>query len=124
MVGLVTAATPQDSYDHTFGTGATGYEWWHQARPAGVADDGTVRDDWQVRVTCDTGNGGEITLTVTHEVIMRAAAAITRTHPAYVGQATVRQCRNLLWHADDADFDADSGDQLLQVAVLGEIVFG
>lgn len=120
----MSAATPQDTYDHTFGTGATLCEWWHDARTAGVADDGTVTDDWSGRVTCDTGSGGEITLTVTHEVIMRAARQITRTHPAYVAQATAAECRNLLWHADDADFDADSGDQLLQVAVLGEIVFG
>jgi hypothetical protein len=36
----------------------------------------------------------------------------------------VRECRNLIFDADEVDFDADSADQLLQVAVLGEIVFG
>jgi hypothetical protein len=47
-----------------------------------------------------------------------------KARPEYASDALVRECRNLIFAADEIDFDANSADELLQVIVLGEIVFG
>jgi|HubBroStandDraft_2_1064218.scaffolds.fasta_scaffold570944_1 hypothetical protein len=111
-------ATPQDTFDHILGTGAFTYDWW---LTADIADADTP--DWAATVT-----GGEPgatkTATITHEVVLKTARAILGKRPQYASDALARECRNLIWAADETDFDAASSDELLQVAVFGQIIYG
>jgi hypothetical protein len=112
-------ATPQDTQDHILGSGALGYEWWHA-----VTETGMDTPDWSAVITADDGDDGEAIATVNHSAVMKAARAIMKDKPKYASDALVRECRNLVFDADNADFDANSADELLQFIVLGEIVFG
>jgi hypothetical protein len=111
-------ANPQDTWDIVIGCGALDYEWWHNVTTTG--DDTPA---WSATITADNGNGGEVAVTVDHKAVMRAARMIM-TDAEYVNSALRRECKNLIFNADEMDFDAASGDSLLQVMVLGEIVFG
>ena len=118
-------ATPQHTYDHMFGSGATSYSWWLGTKTTGVdMERWKATDDWSVEVTADDGNDGETTVTVDHAAVLRAARQVIKEPPKYASEALVRECKNLLFHADEADFDANSADELLQVLVLGGVVYG
>lgn len=120
----IDVANPQDTYDHLFGSGATSYSWWLGTKTTGVDEKFNASPDWSVEVTCDNGDEGETTKTVTHQAALTAARQIAKYPPKHASDALVRECKNLLFHADETDFDANSGDELLQFIVLGEIVFG
>lgn len=130
-------ASPQDTFDHVFGSGALSYEWWLRADYHIDERGKQSADDWAVDVTADNGNGGTVTVMVDHKLIMKTARYVldnkgklsparpngTQTYPAW-SKALERECQRLVLSADDADFDADIADELLQLAVLGEVVFG
>lgn len=122
MTGRINGAGPQDTWDHVFGAGALTWDWWLASESRGV-NGGDVEPDWQVTVTVGEPGDAE-TATVTHARLMTAARRVLRARPRYASDALVRECRNLVFEADAADFDAASGDELLQVAVLGEVVYG
>jgi hypothetical protein len=109
-------ATPQITQDHMLGSGALTFSWWRSADIQGMDT-----PDWQTVITCENGDGGETTTTVTHAVVMAAARKVLASRPQYASDAFVRECRNL---GDEADFDACTADELLQFIVLGAIVFG
>ncbi|MDH6123829.1 MULTISPECIES: hypothetical protein [unclassified Kitasatospora] len=123
------AATQQDTWDAIFGSGCTGYSWWR-----GVAASFDMREDapegWSAVVRVDNPDGpGVLEFTVTHKDLMRAARKIAsgKTEwPQYQGpgKETVREARNLVFNVDDADLDADSADQVPQVATLGRVIYG
>lgn len=118
-------ATPQDTYDHTIGAGALSFGWWLGCETTGVSASGDVADDWQATLTAEDGDGDPKTVVVGHAQIMSAARKIIGDDGVpYVSDTARRQCRALVFDADDADFDAGTGDELLQAAVLGEVVFG
>jgi hypothetical protein len=119
----VKSATPKDTWDHMFGSGATTYSWWLKLKFTGVHD-GEVEPGWSCELTCDNGNGGRKTKIVSHVVVMSYARHVMSHDIEYIGEATKRECRNLVFDADDVDFDAASADNLLQYIVLGEVVFG
>jgi hypothetical protein len=116
-------ATPQDTWDQIFGSGATNYPWWLKIKFTGVHD-GKVEPDWSCEVTCDDGMDDRKTTVVNHAVIMKAARYVISHDIQFMGQAAKRSCRNLVFDADEADFDAVSANNLLQYIVLGEVVFG
>ena len=126
------SATPQDAYDHTFGTGCLMHEWWLSIKHVkGCASDIDQPDDWEVMVTADDGDGTEANALVNHKRVMAAARTIAAAIETdlngtgkFVSDTLRRECWNLVFDADEADFDAATGDELLQVAVLGEIIFG
>jgi hypothetical protein len=121
----LTKATPQDTYDHMFGSGALSYSWWRGTKTTGV--DGATRrasDDWSIKVTCEDGNDGEITVTVDHATVLRAARKVIDSPPKYGSSALVQECKHLIFDNDETDFDANSADELLQYICLGEVVFG
>ena len=118
-------ATPTDTFDHTLGTGALSYPWWRACETTGVSDAGDIADDWTAKITADDGDAQEITVEVDHAAIIAAARKIIAGGGGrYVSDTVRRQCEALIFSADDADFDAGTGDELLQVAVLGEVIFG
>jgi hypothetical protein len=112
-------ATPQDTFDHMIGAGAFQWEWWH-----GLRVTGEDTPEWTATVTIDNGDDGEVTKTIDHKTVMAAARRFMSNPPKYSGDAARQACRDLVFNRDEADFDADSADQLLQFIVLGEIVFG
>jgi hypothetical protein len=128
-------ATPQDTYDHVFGSGLDQWPWWRKFITRGVDRDWHASDEWQVDVTAENGDGGETTATVDHALIMKTARRVlaskgktlrTATGVAYPAWSLdlERQCSHLLFNVDAADLDAPCADELLQLAVLGEVVFG
>lgn len=116
-------ATPQDTYDHMFGSGALSFSWWRGAKILSGIKDGIAEPDWAVEVTCENGDGGRTTTTVNHASVLRAAHKVIQDLPEYASSALVRECKNLVCDADEIDFDAASGVELLQVICLGDVVF-
>jgi hypothetical protein len=122
---MIKTASPQDTFDAIFGAGAMMYSWWINAEYTGIDSAGTIQTkDWTVKVTAENGDGGESTVVIDHKAILKAARQIIKAAPKYASDALVRESRNLIFDADELDFDANSADEILQVLVLGEIVFG
>lgn len=121
---IMKTATPQDTFDHLFGSGATSWEWYEHLTYAGVSPDGQAQPDWQVKVWMQDGNGEVTTKVLGHQAIMRGARHAMMSKPPFLSEETLQACHDLLFAADETDFDAGSGDQLLQYLVLGEVVFG
>ena len=118
-------ATPQDTYDHTIGTGALTWPWWRKIETTGVSATGDVADDWTAEIVADDGDDGETSRSFGHNAIMATARRVLAGDGGqYVSDELRRQCRALIFAADDADFDASTGDELLQIVVLGEVIFG
>jgi hypothetical protein len=114
------SATPQDTQDHMLGSGALTWSWWLKADVTGEDT-----PDWAVTLTCETGDeSGTATAAISHAAVMTMARQVIRTRPQYATSETIENCRNLVFNADETDFDACSADQLLQMLVLGEIIFG
>jgi hypothetical protein len=125
-------ATPADTYDIAMGCGALAWEWWRLEHKV-------TGDNWSVEVTCGEGDSDDVNEVIGHADIMKASRYVVRnagktiTHTAKSGRTfTTRQwstdletaCRELLFRADASDFDMHTADELLQLAVLGEVVFG
>lgn len=128
-------ATPQDTFDHVFGSGALQWEWWLKTVEHNVSR-GDVSADWSVDVTADDGNDSQVTVKVDHKRVMKTARYVLahkgQTAPRLTpgtpyrawSESLERECSNLIFRADEADFDAPCADELLQLAMLGEVVFG
>jgi hypothetical protein len=112
-------ATPQDTFNHTIGAGALSYGWWLNTRVTGEDS-----PDWTATITADDGNDGEVTVTIRHQTVLTAARAVLASRPEYASDALVRECGHLIFDAGETDFDAASSDELLQVMVLGKIIYG
>ena len=118
-------ATPTDTYDHTLGSGALSWPWWRKSETTGVSAGGEIADDWTATLVADDGNDGETSRTFGHAVIIGTARRVLAGGGGrYVSDELRRQCEALIFSADDADFDASTGDELLQIVVLGEVIFG
>lgn len=132
----IKTATPKDTYDHVFGCGALDYSWWLKTEQARCGVD-EVADDWEVTVTAEGGDDGhDVVVKVNHKLIMRKVRYVVankgkknrtangRTeYPAW-SAALERECCNLMFDADEVDIDAAVGDELLQLCVLDEVIYG
>lgn len=112
------SATPQDTQDHMLGSGALSWDWWRNEVTVNADT-----PDWESVLTIE-GEDENISFTIRHSTIMRIARKIIRNKPEYASDELVRQCRNLVFNADETDFDASSADELLQVTVFGKVVYG
>jgi predicted component of viral defense system (DUF524 family) len=129
----IRSATPQETFDHMLGSGATSYTWWVYVKMLKVIEEG-VSNDWEAELTCENGEDATTTTTINHESVMKAAREILRKYLSdevelgrsvdQVPHTVIRECAHLVFDADETDFDADSADCLLQLMVLGKIVFG
>ena len=108
-------ATPQDTYDHMFGSGATQYSWWLGTKTTGVDMDLEGQRRLVGRGHVRDGNDGETTVTVDHAAVLRAARKVLDSPPKYASSALVQECKHLMFDNDETDFDANSADELLQV---------
>jgi hypothetical protein len=111
-------ATPQNTFDHMMGAGALSWSWWASAPAKGAGTPG-----WKVALTGGYP-GEEKTATVTYAVVLKAARAVTGNTPEGASAALVRECRHLIFDAEETDFDAASSDELLQLIVFGKIIYG
>lgn len=114
----------QDSYLHIFGSGFDMYDWWGQIRP-----EWDQREDaphgWSVLVPHQDGNNAWRRTLVTHSVLLSAMRRIADGRVnRYVTDSAKQACRDFLRDPEDADFDANTADEVMQVACLNEIIFG
>ena len=115
----IKSATYHDTFNIVIGSGSLDYEWWHEVEVWNA-----YTDIWAVKLTGENCEGDEIDVIINHDLVMKTARAIIKTAPKYASNALVRECQNLLFDSDKVDFDANSADELLQVMVMGEIIFG
>lgn len=122
----INPAKPQDTFDHVFGSGALSYSWWQRTQMAAGMTAVDVPDDWQVKVTAEDPDDedGSINRTVTHKVIMATARKVIAGEYGLRGVILTRECRNLVFDADEADLDAPLADSLLQLVMYGDVIFG
>jgi hypothetical protein len=113
------SATPQDTQDHILGAGALSFDWWLKADTKNFDT-----PEWECTITGGEGDSDDKTVVVNHAAVMKAARAILKKSPPYVTSALIRECRNLVFNVDECDFDANSADELLQVVVFGEVIYG
>lgn len=123
--------TPQQTYENLMGVSGEQWSWWAEwADPYGMygvgSDTRTVPDDWTVTGKIADPDDPNERITIPFELNhAKILAAVKRlAFMPNVREEVVRECRQLLANADSCDFDADSGDAVLQIAVLGDIVYG
>jgi hypothetical protein len=128
-------ATPGDTLSHFMGAGATEYSWYRRVDlsatgPAVSADDIMTWDratGWSAVIRVENPEAdGSLTRTVGHAEVMAAARTIAdpARRPKYVTAACVMSCKDLFRDLYMVDFDAATADEVLQVALYGEVVFG
>lgn len=130
------SASPQDTFDHIFGSGAESYSWYmgqYEALWGVPRDGGNVTDTWVARISMEHPTshrrGASVTAFINYERIMKTAVELVGnfllgSRVEYMSEEVVRQCANMIFNPDAMDFDADSADQLLQYMVLGKVVYG
>lgn len=119
--------TPRQTASTFFGAGATSYPWWEITDVFGAFDTDEP-DDWSVVLIAwhdivSSEMAGQ--KTINHDVIVDVVDEIRR-NASELGVSTDawQECAMFLVAPDDADFDADMVDQVLQVAVMGKVTFG
>lgn len=118
-----------DTYLLVFGSGADLHSWWKSAQGNAITRKEPLFADftgWSVDVTMETGEGDTITKTIDHQALMEAARTIVNpgTRPDYIPWNVVEDIQVLHKGSLDVDLDANGADILVQVAMLGEVVFG
>lgn len=123
--------TPHDTNMHFMGSGALSYEWWHVTETVGDAFEQYPAENWSITVReydPDHGTFGEQLTTFDHKTLMRAINTLARTAsdniPRGMSDNVLRECRTFIADHEDADFDADSADQVLQFIAFGEVTYG
>lgn len=130
-------ATPANTCELIMGSGATSFEWYHGHGAMYLYELGssTPRDDWSVTLLMEDPEDSDdsLAVTVNHEAVMQTAQWVvdnqryrrvqkfTGSYEAW-SETLERQCRNLLDDAGEADFDAASADELLQLLAYDHVV--
>jgi hypothetical protein len=116
--------TEQDTYDHIFGSGFDTYSWWGQVRTSWDMRN-PAPDGWTAYVPVEDGDTGEWrTAMVTHSLILGAMEKLAEGDVKYATDSVARECREFLKGPEDADFDAGTADEVMQMVTLGEIIYG
>lgn len=119
-------ATPQETEISIIGSQCLTYSWWqHEATVMNYRVDGdwNAPDNWTATLACGEDGDEPTVKTIGHAEIVEAAHAIAYGHMGirHVSRECVQACKDLLQLPGEADFDADTADQVLQYAMLGEI---
>lgn len=116
--------TPQDTETHIMGAGATQYGWylgsdWNYE----YGDDLDAPDDWERTYEMeDPESEGTIIVTVNHDALMITIRKIASGEGG-TNRTCIEECKRFLADPEDADFDAYSADEVLQVLAYGRVVF-
>lgn len=116
-----TTPTQFDTYLHILGSGALMYPWYIEITNNVTAswDDEAGHDGWEVTFMED---GRKV---INHRAIMRAIRQCAgKKRPRHVSDACAREARNFLLDRDATDFDSVTADEVIQVAVFGQVVYG
>lgn len=136
----MTRCTQQQTEEAIFGAGADMYEWW-RAPLRGEAfqmqfdymEGRVAPDGWAYLVFVDNPDaGGTVVARIAHHQVMNALRSAAnpdwrpdlrgRTSP---GEETRENVRAFLKDPEGStDIDANTADEVLQVAVLGGVVYG
>lgn len=121
-------ATPKDTYDHIIGSVALAHSWWSGIETTGV-EGSEASDAWKVAALIDDPEGDEgrdfKSVEFDHATLMRAIRKCAeKDRPRHVTDWCARECRAFIFNRDECDFDANTADEVLQVAALGEVVYG
>ncbi|MFM9367610.1 hypothetical protein [Streptomyces sp. Da 82-17] len=118
--------TPQESYDHIMGASPDYWSWWNLDSNVGGLDG--APDDWIVKGTIENpyeDSPAELPVQLGHVEIVRAIRKIAAKKAGkYVSASAQKSCSDFIFRREEADFDAGTADEVLQVAVLGEVVYG
>lgn len=122
-------ATQQETHDHIMGSGALSYPWWTDVdcdHKLTFAMGREAPDGWEFTIEADNPTEeGTVKATVSHADIMRAIRKIIDGKAGkYVSETCRKECRKMIFDLDYVDFDADTADQVLQVAIFGEVHYG
>jgi hypothetical protein len=130
MGNTMPKTTPEDTDVIFLGSGALTYAWYFsvaQEREPGGPEGAWVlkfRDGAEDEAHPERGTEYRLT----HADVMKAVRKITGKGgqaAAKVSDECARECRTLIFNGpEDVDFDADTADQVLQVAAFGEVVYG
>lgn len=127
---MQTEITGTDTWNHFALSGALSYGWYD------VESHRPECDDWILRFRDATCPEDQRVYVLDHKRVMiavhKCARAFIRHREGtprpkfaqYVHVETMRQCCLFLADPDCADFDADTADQVLQVAAFGKVVYG
>lgn len=116
--------TQQDTYDHIFGSGFDLYNWWGPVRPEWDQRE-PAPHGWSVLVPVEDGETGKLrNVLVTHSVILAAMRKLATGDVKYASRSAAEACRDFLNDPEDADFDAGTADEVMQVATLGQVIYG
>jgi hypothetical protein len=121
-------ATQQDTETHIFGSGCLSYSWYINASrsfeyPEMFPYD--APDGWSWSLSAENPEEGPATVSkvINHDRVIDAMRAIADHGLGKTNQDCVVQCGRFLTDPEDADFDADTADQVLQVVLFGEVVY-
>lgn len=124
----MSAPTHMDTYLHIIGSCAMQYGWYRDIAESNTPDDDPLFDHpdmwvgWSVSWTDDDSGDSH---TVDHAAIMSAMRKIMATdRPEFLTGTAVQACRDFMRDRDDADFDADTADQVIQVCAFGKVIYG
>lgn len=115
------------TFDTFIGSGALSYPWWQVDESP--SDWINVEPGWRVilsEVDPEEGETTGETIVVTHKGIIEAIHDIVGAPevPKYMNLAALDECEAFLEDHEEADFDSDLADQVLQYMMFGEIVYG
>lgn len=117
--------TQQDTADQLFGASADTYSWW--CGMSGSWDfTNDAPDGWVMTVKIDNPDAGSpkvLERIVTHSMLIGALRQVADGR-VNASRPCVENAIAFLKDPEDADFDAGAADEVLQVAVLGQVVYG
>lgn len=110
--------TDEDIDLHIMGSGLWQYNWWVDYQP--------IVDGWRISVVDpDTGRGQQHKNVTCDDIrrVMGNMLADAYPHPDHYSLAK-QQILDGIMRSGDFDFDADGADQIMQIAVFGEVIYG
>lgn len=130
MGNTIPKTTPEDTDTIFLGSGALSYPWYYDVEldpePGGKEGEWVLQFRDGVEDPEHPERGTEHRLT--HADVIKAIRKITGKGgqaAAKVGPECARQCRTLVFKGpEDVDFDADTADQVIQVAAFGKVIYG
>lgn len=114
-----------DVFDHFIGSGALAWEWWHETGHSGIDERGDAADGWHIEVEFGVDGEDEVyPMVLDAHRIWKAIAACASGHLSTVSSTLAEECTLFILRPEHVDFDADTADQVLQVAACGKVVYG
>lgn len=119
--------TQAETYTHIVGSRPLEYPWYQEVdiSPDDWTLDDSAYDGWSVRMSVGAEDDTPVSFVLNHATVMDAARAMVQPGVGCgCSSNATEEARLLLSSPDDCDFDSDTADQLIQVAVFGKVVYG